>query len=73
MEICYGPVLEVISSCIRHFVHDVKEEPLTRYYIHPESSSYFISAEEQVFDGCLEEVDKEDYERFAKQVQEGVA
>jgi DNA polymerase bacteriophage-type len=25
LEICYGPVLEVISSCIRHFVHDVKE------------------------------------------------
>jgi DNA polymerase bacteriophage-type len=24
LEICYGPVLEVISSCIRHFVHDVK-------------------------------------------------
>lgn len=23
MELCYGPVLEVISSCIRHFVHDV--------------------------------------------------
>jgi DNA polymerase bacteriophage-type len=22
LEICYGPVLEVISSCIRHFVHD---------------------------------------------------
>lgn len=26
LEICYGPVLEVISSCIRHFVHDVKPE-----------------------------------------------
>lgn len=25
LEVCYGPVLEVISSCIRHFVHDVKE------------------------------------------------
>jgi len=25
LEICYGPVLEVISSCIRHFVEDVKE------------------------------------------------
>lgn len=25
LEICYGPVLEVISSCIRHFVHDVQE------------------------------------------------
>lgn len=25
LELCYGPVLEVISSCIRHFVHDVKE------------------------------------------------
>lgn len=24
LEICYGPVLEVISSCIRHFVHDFK-------------------------------------------------
>lgn len=24
LEICYGPVLEVISSCIRHFVHDAK-------------------------------------------------
>lgn len=23
-EICFGPVLEVISSCIRHFVHDVE-------------------------------------------------
>jgi DNA polymerase len=23
LELCYGPVLEVISSCIRHFVHDV--------------------------------------------------
>ncbi len=23
LEICYGPVLEVISSCVRHFVHDV--------------------------------------------------
>lgn len=23
LEICYGPVLEVISSCIRHFVQDV--------------------------------------------------
>lgn len=23
VEICFGPVLEVISSCIRHFVHDV--------------------------------------------------
>ncbi len=22
LEICYGPVLEVISSCVRHFVHD---------------------------------------------------
>lgn len=22
-EICHGPVLEVISSCVRHFVHDV--------------------------------------------------
>ncbi len=22
LEICHGPVLEVISSCIRHFVHD---------------------------------------------------
>lgn len=22
LECCYGPVLEVISSCIRHFVHD---------------------------------------------------
>jgi DNA polymerase len=22
LELCYGPVLEVISSCIRHFVHD---------------------------------------------------
>lgn len=26
LECCYGPVLEVISSCIRHFVHDVKEK-----------------------------------------------
>lgn len=26
LELCYGPVLEVISSCIRHFVHDVKLE-----------------------------------------------
>jgi len=25
LELCYGPVLEVISSCIRHFVHDVDE------------------------------------------------
>lgn len=24
LECCYGPVLEVISSCIRHFVHDVE-------------------------------------------------
>lgn len=23
LEICYGPVLEVIASCIRHFIHDV--------------------------------------------------
>lgn len=23
-EICHGPVLETISSCVRHFVHDVK-------------------------------------------------
>lgn len=23
LELCFGPVLEVISSCIRHFVHDV--------------------------------------------------
>lgn len=23
LELCYGPVLEVISSCVRHFVHDV--------------------------------------------------
>lgn len=23
LEMCFGPVLEVISSCIRHFVHDV--------------------------------------------------
>lgn len=22
LEICYGPVLEVISSCVRHFVED---------------------------------------------------
>jgi len=26
LEICYGPVLEVISSCIRHFVHDADDE-----------------------------------------------
>lgn len=26
LEIMYGPVLEVISSCIRHFVHDVEPE-----------------------------------------------
>lgn len=26
LELCYGPVLEVISSCIRHFVHDVSLE-----------------------------------------------
>lgn len=26
LECCYGPVLEVISSCIRHFVHDVNLE-----------------------------------------------
>lgn len=26
LELCYGPVLEVISSCIRHFVHDVEME-----------------------------------------------
>lgn len=25
LELTYGPVLEVISSCIRHFVHDVEE------------------------------------------------
>jgi len=25
LEICHGPVLEVISSCIRHFVHDVEQ------------------------------------------------
>jgi hypothetical protein len=73
LEICYGPVLEVISSCIRHFVHDVEQPKPMRYYIHPESSSYFISAEEQVFDGCLEEVDREDYERFVQQVKEGIA
>lgn len=24
LEMCFGPVLEVISSCIRHFVHDVE-------------------------------------------------
>lgn len=23
LEICYGPVLETIANCIRHFVHDV--------------------------------------------------
>lgn len=23
LELCFGPVLEVIASCIRHFVHDV--------------------------------------------------
>lgn len=28
LELCYGPVLEVISSCIRHFVHDI--EPCAR-------------------------------------------
>ncbi len=28
LECCYGPVLEVISSCIRHFVHDVNGETL---------------------------------------------
>lgn len=22
LELCYGPVLEVISSCVRHFIHD---------------------------------------------------
>jgi len=29
-ELCYGPVLEVLSSCVRHFVHDVcpKERPI---------------------------------------------
>lgn len=27
MEICYGPVLEVISSCIRHFVQDAGDCP----------------------------------------------
>lgn len=26
LELNYGPVLEVISSCIRHFVHDVEED-----------------------------------------------
>lgn len=26
LELTYGPVLEVISSCIRHFVHDVEPE-----------------------------------------------
>lgn len=26
LELCYGPVLEVISSCVRHFVQDVREE-----------------------------------------------
>ncbi len=26
LEICHGPVLEVISSCIRHFVHDCDNE-----------------------------------------------
>lgn len=25
LELCFGPVLEVISSCIRHFVHDVQQ------------------------------------------------
>lgn len=28
LEICYGPVLEVISSCIRHFVQDTR-----RYWV----------------------------------------
>lgn len=28
LEACFGPVLEVISSCIRHFVHDVEEYSL---------------------------------------------
>lgn len=28
LELCYGPVLEVISSCIRHFVHDTNGEKL---------------------------------------------
>lgn len=28
LELCYGPVLEVISSCIRHFVHDVEGEKI---------------------------------------------
>jgi DNA polymerase len=32
LELCYGPVLEVISSCIRHFVHDVKSEPYSDPY-----------------------------------------
>lgn len=26
LECCYGPVLEVLASCIRHFVHDVNGE-----------------------------------------------
>jgi DNA polymerase len=26
LELCYGPTLEVIGSCIRHFVHDCKED-----------------------------------------------
>ncbi len=27
LEICYGPVLEVISSCIRHFVDPTEDRP----------------------------------------------
>ncbi len=29
LECCYGPVLEVISSVIRHFVHDIEDEDFT--------------------------------------------
>lgn len=69
LEICYGPVLEVISSCIRHFVHDAEDEPPLRYYIHPESDSCFTSTKEEEGDGCLEEVTKEQYEQFVARME----
>jgi DNA polymerase len=29
VKACYGPVLEVISSCVRHFIHDTKGSAVT--------------------------------------------
>lgn len=71
LELVYGPPLEVISSCIRHFVHnDTPSDPDPRYVIHPESESFFTEPNDVDFetDGCAMDVSKAEYIRFVKEL-----